>query len=129
MYIYKIYLISRKFDTTQELIAHAVMIRLSFSVLVAFSLEVLGHLRQVSYSFFDRTVTEGSFTFLYGTGSIFQCGGFCMEDGFCTEFLYNGEQSKCFGIHEENRKGYSYLNVIPNADKVQRFCKGKISRF
>lgn len=119
-------MISRKFDTTQELIAHAFMIRLSFSVLVALSLEVLGHLRQVSYSFFDRTVTEGSFTFLYGTGSIFQCGGFCMEDGFCTEFLYNGEQSKCFGIHEENREGYSYLNIIPNADEVQRFRKGKI---
>lgn len=50
-----------------------------------------------------------------------------MEDGYCIEFLYNAEKSKCFGIHVENRTGYTYLNVIPNADKVQRFRKGKIS--
>lgn len=105
------------------------MLRLTFSVLVALSLEVLGQLRQVSYSIFDRTVNEGSLTILYWTGSIFCCGVFCMKDGFCTEFLYNAEQSKCFGIHEENRKGYSYLNLIPNADEVQRFRKGKIQLY
>lgn len=95
------------------MILYAVMLQLSFIVLV-------------SFSFFNRIVTKDSLTILfYGTGSIFQCGGFCMEDSYCILFLYNAEK-KCFGIHEEYSEGYSYLNVITNADEVQRFHKGKI---
>lgn len=45
---------------------YAVMLQLSFSVLVALSMKVLGQLRQVSYSFFlNRTVIEGSLTILF----------------------------------------------------------------
>lgn len=49
-----------------------------------------------------------------------------MEDSYCIEFLYNAEKNKCFGIHEEYSEGYSYLNVITNADDMQRFHKGKL---
>lgn len=62
------------------MIVYAVMLQFSFIVLVLFS-------------FFNRTVTKDSLTILfYGTGSIFQCGGFCMEDSYCIEFLYNAEK-------------------------------------
>lgn len=89
------------------MIVYAVMLQFSFIVLVLFS-------------FFTRTVTKDSLTILfYVTGSIFQCGGFCMEDSYCIE-------NECFGIHEEYSEGYSYLNVITNADDMQRFHKGKI---
>lgn len=50
--------------------------------------------------------------------------------GFCMEYSYNfytmQKKPKCFGIHEEYSEGYSYLNVITNADEVQRFHKGEI---
>lgn len=36
------------------------------------------------------------------------------------------KKNKCFGIHEEYSEGYSYLNVITNADDMQRFHKGKL---
>lgn len=92
------------------MILYEVMLQLSFNVLV-------------SFSFFNRIVTKDSLTILfYGTGSIFQCGGFCMEDSYCIQFLYNAKKN-FFGIHEEYSEWYSYQNVITNADEVQRFHK------
>lgn len=56
----------------------------------------------------------------------FNAGGFVWKIAIAQSFYTMQKKTKCFEIHEEYSEGYSYLNVITNAEDMKRFHKGKL---
>lgn len=101
------------------------MFKSSYHVFVTLFLEVFCQQRIVSYSRADIEATNYPLTLSYTNFSILQCGTLCIEDSYCTEFLFNETNKQCNAVHCVNKAGYSYQVLSPKNDQILRFRKGK----